>query len=332
LPSVKPAERKQLLIVGSTTMDGITAAVMKRLAEAYVLPQPIARYEGSRPGIAAFCAGIGPEYPDIVASADRMSRGEFETCVDNKVLDVVEVEIGDSAVVVVTKKGDQVFNLTPRMVYYALAEDIPIKGEFKANENKTWKDTEKDAPDLPIHVIVPATGFGTRRYFDDNFMQGGCRHVKEIDAIFAASDRVPLCITPRDDRVLTAIVEDQIVEALMKAPRDTLAVVAWTTYVENQDKLEALPVNGVLPTHENIDGDEYRMSSTLRYYFKRAHMRQKFGGQGVVEGMWEFMTEAVKDEASGEGGYLEKLGMVPLAPEDRQRQKKIVRRLTRFVP
>lgn len=330
--SAKPAERDQMLIVGATTMDGITAAVMKRLAEAYVLPQPITRYEGSRPGIAAFCAGVGPEYPDIVASADRMSRGEFETCLDNNVLDVIEVEVGDSAVVVVTKKGDQVFNLTPRMVYYALAEDIPEKGEFKTNENKTWKDTEKDAPDLPISVIVPAKGFGTRRYFDDNFMQGGCRHVKEIDAIFAAVDRVPLCIKPRDDGVLTELAEDQVVGALMKAPPGTLAIVAWTTYVENGDKLEALPVNGVLPTHENIDADEYTMSSTLRYYFKRAHMRRKFGGQGVIEGMWEFMTEIVKDEASAEGGYLEKLGMVPLALEDRQAQKTIVRRLKRFVP
>jgi phosphate transport system substrate-binding protein len=331
-PSAKPAERNQLLIVGSTTMDGITAAVMKRIAETYVLPQPITRLDGTRAGIKAFCAGVGPEYPDIVASADRMSRAEFETCLDNNVLDVIEVDVGDSAVVVVTKKGEQVFNLTPRMVYYALAEEIPEKGEFKTNGKKTWKDTEKDAPDLPIQVIVPEKGFGTRRYFDDNFMQGGCRHVKEIDAIFAATDRVPLCVTPRDDGRLTAIVEDQIVDALMKAPPGTLAVVAWATYVENRDKLEALPVNGVLPTHANIDDYEYTMSSTLRYYFKRTHMRQKFGGRGVVEGIWEFMTEIVTDEASGEGGYLEKLGMVPLASEDRQTQKKIVRRLTRFVP
>jgi phosphate transport system substrate-binding protein len=331
-PDTKPATREQVVIVGSSVMDGITAAVIKHLAESYVLPKPITRYEGSRPGIAEFCAGIGPEYPDIIAAADRMSRAEFETCTDNQVLDIIEVAVGDSAVVVVTKKGDQVFNLTPRMVYYALAEDIPIKGEFKKNENKSWKDTDKDAPDLPIHVVVPALGFGTRRYFDDNFMQGGCRHVKEIDAVFAAADRVPLCITPRDDGPLTEMHEDRVVDELMKAPQGTLAVVAWPVYVENRDRLEAFPVNGVLPTHDNIDGDLYTMSSTLRYYFKRAHMKKKLGGQGVVEGIQEFMTEIVKDDASGEGGYLEKLGMVPLTPEDRRTQQNIVRRLKRFEP
>jgi phosphate transport system substrate-binding protein len=326
------ASRAQLMIVGSSVMDGITGGVIKHLAESYVLPKPTTRYEGSRPGIAEFCAGVGPAYPDIVAAADRMSRGEFETCVDNKVLDIIEVEVGDSAVVLVVKKGDDVFNLTPRMVYYALAEDLPIKGEFEKNQNKSWKDTDKDAPDLPIQVIVPAQGFGTRRYFDDNFMQGGCRHVKEIDAVFAAADRVPLCITPRDDGPFTEMDEGKLVDALLQAPRGTLAVLAWPVYVENRDKLDALPVNGVLPTHENIDGDEYTMSSTLRYYFKRAHMKKRLGGEGVVEGIQEFMTEIVKDEASGEGGYLERLGMVPLAPEDRRTQQSIVRRLKRFEP
>jgi hypothetical protein len=61
-------------------------------------------------------------------------------------------------------------------------------------------------------------------------------------------------------------------------------------------------------------------------------MRKKFGGQGVVEGIQEFMSEIVKDDASGEGGYLEKLGMVSLAPEDRRAQQNIVRRLKRFEP
>ena len=96
--------------------------------------------------------------------------------------------------------------------------------------------------------------------------------------------------------------------------------------------MEALSINGVLPTHENIDDSSYMMSSMLRYYFKRAHMRKKVGGQGVVEGIAEFMNEIVKDEAFGEGGYLEKIGMVALEEHDRQIQKKVVARLKRFEP
>jgi hypothetical protein len=74
------------------------------------------------------------------------------------------------------------------------------------------------------------------------------------------------------------------------------------------------------------------MTHTLRYYFKRAHMREKYGGQGFVRGVREFMIEIVKDEASGEGGYLEQLGVVALEPPDRRKQQNIVRRLKRFQP
>jgi len=324
--------RKQLLIVGSTTLEGVTDAVIRRLAEAYVLPQPTKRFAGTRVGIKAFCAGIGLEYPDIVAATDYMDRGEFENCIGNKVLDIIEVEIGYSAVVVVTKKGDRVFNLTPRMAYTGLAEEIPINGEFQVNQRKSWNEIDKDAPDLPIHVILPAKGSGTRSFFDDAFMQGGCRHVKEIDAIFAAAERVPRCITPRDDGPVSEVDEGQVVDALMKAPSGTLAVVGWLVYLENRDKLDPLPINGIMPSHENISNDSYDMSTTLRYYFKRAHMEGKLGGKGVVEGIPEFMAEIVSDAASSEGGYLEKLGLVALGSQDRRKQQSIVRRLKRFQP
>lgn len=330
--SVDLANRKQLLIVGATSMKGITDAVINHLGDDYVLREPIKRFEGTRVGISAFCAGVGPEYPDIVAAADRMGKGEYETCLENKVLDTIEVEIGDIAVVVVTKKGDPVFNLTPRMVYYAVAEDIPTKGEFEKNQHKSWNDAAKDAPDLPIRFIIPDKASGTRSYFDDAFMQGGCRHVKEIDAIFAAAERVPLCITPRDDGRVSEVHEQQIVDALIKAPPGSLAVVSWLVYLGNRDKLDPLPIKGVAPSHESIADDTYEMSQTLRYYFKRAHMREKFGGQGVVRGIGEFMRELVKDETSGDDGYLEKLGVVALEPQDRRKQQNIVRRLRRFEP
>src|SRR4029078_13491686 len=129
------------------------------------------------------------------------------------------------AVVVVTKKGNPAFNVTPRMIYYGIAEQIPIKGEFTANPNNSWKETDKDAPDLPIKIIVPAKGSGTRDFFNDNFMQGGCRHVKEIDAIFAAGERVAQCTTLRDDGRVTEIpepFEKKALEALATAPPGTV--------------------------------------------------------------------------------------------------------------
>jgi phosphate transport system substrate-binding protein len=330
--SVDLVGRKGLLIVGSVTLKEITDAVINRLSEAYVLPQPIERFDGTSAGIAAFCAGIGPQYPDIVAATDRMGRGEFATCGENGVRDVIEVEIGDTAVVVVAKKGDPVFNLTPRMAYAGLAEEVPVDGEFEVNLKKSWHEVDKDAPDLPIHVIIPAKGSAARGFFNDDFMEGGCRHVKEIDAIFAAAERVPRCITLRHDGAVSEVDERQVIDALMKAPRGTLAIVGWMVYLDNRDKLDTLPISGVQPSHESISNDSYAMTARLRYYFKRAHMLEKLGGNGVVRGISEFMAEIASDKASGEDGYLEKLGLVALEPDERRKQLNIVRRLRRFEP
>ena len=110
-PSVDLSDRKQLLIAGSTGMVALTDAVIERLARDYLMPPPIVQPTGTQTGIEEFCAGIGVEFPDLVAASHRMSRAEYETCVEHNVLDVIEVGIGQSAVVVVTRKGNPTFKI-----------------------------------------------------------------------------------------------------------------------------------------------------------------------------------------------------------------------------
>jgi len=334
-PSADFTARERLWIIGASSMQAITDAVTEHLVQDYVMPQPITKLEGTRMGIRAFCAGVGPQFPDIAAADDRMTSTELNVCVANNVLDVIEVTVGLSALVVVTKKGNPIFDVSPRMFYQALAEQIPIEGEFRPNPHKSWRDTAKSAPDLPIRVVIPARGAGTRSSFDGHFLEGGCRHIKEIDAIYAAADRVPLCITLRRDGVVSELPEqanwDTVVAALAQAPPGSVAIVPRLVYLAHRDKVDTLPVKGMQPSNENIANYDYEMFEFLRYYVKRAHMRDN-SGRGVVRGIREFMAELVKDEAFAEGGYLAEIGLVPLAPDWRANQQTIVRRLKRFEP
>jgi phosphate transport system substrate-binding protein len=333
-PDADSTERKRLVIVGSSTMQTVTRAVIEHLARDYEIAEPHYDISGTGEGLRDFCAGIGPQFPDIAAASRRMSRFEYDRCMENQVVDAIEVQIGQGALVVVTGKGNPVFNMTPRMFYLALADQIPIGGRFVSNPYISWSETDKNGPVLPIHVILPDKDSGTRNFFNDRFMQGGCRHVKEIDAIYSAVDRVPLCVTLREGGVLTEVAEpfgDRAVRLVTGAPPGTVAIVGLALYLANADKLEIMPVNGVLPTVDNILDYDYEMSRTLRYYFKRAHMRNN-SGQGVVRGIREFMAEITKESAFGDGGYFEALGIVVLRPRERQRQQSIVRRLERFSP
>jgi phosphate transport system substrate-binding protein len=325
-----------MIIVGSAIMEPVTRTVIAHMEHEYEMAEPIERLNGTVTGYQEFCAGIGPQYPDIIAASHRMSRYEYDVCAENNIHDIIEVQIGKGALTVVTKKGGPVFNVTPRMIYLGIAEETPAKGGFVGNRNRSWKDTDEDAPDLPIQVIIPTKDSGTRTAFNDMFLEGGCRHIKEIDAIYSAKARVPKCITLREDGYVTELPEmgnaANVVAALDGAPDGTIAIVARETALINAARLQMLPVLGVLPTPQNITDDKYEAARVLRYYFKRAHILDRASQRGVVRGMYEFMEELVKDETSGDGGYLEQAGIVALDLEDHRRQQIVVRRLKRYEP
>ena len=114
--------------------------------------------------------------------------------------------------------------------------------------------------------------------------------------------------------------------ALTKAPAGTLAVVGELAYLRYQDELQYLPVNGVLPTRENVSSYEYAMVAFPRYYVKRAHMRND-RGEGVVRGLREFMRVLSSEEFVGPGGVFDNAGLNPLDEDEREDVRTAVRRL-----
>lgn len=340
-PGGNVTERDHMVIVGSQVMAPYVDVVIDALQREYVMPAPSEQYQSPKLGFRMFCAGIGAEFPDIVASMREMRKSELDACVEHGVIDVIEIKIARSAVVVVTGKGNPVFAVTPRMFYLGLAAQIPVEGNFVANPFRTWKDVGKAAPDLPIRTVIEKEG-GEREYFNDNFLEGGCRHLKAIDAIFAASPRVEKCTTLRGDDYVTEIlpsfasiddhhsdIDARLLDAIGKAPQGTLAVFLWPHYWMNRDKLELLPVAGLVPNVTNIRDMSYAMTTDLRFYFKRAHMRNN-EGKGVVRGLREFMHFITREKAAGEGGAFEKMGLIALPDDERAEMRRNARTLRRF--
>ena len=99
----------------------------------------------------------------------------------------------------VARKDDPRLKLSPKNVYLAIAAEIPEGQDMEPNRSSTWREIERGLPPTEIHVILPVTAAGTRNFFDDMFMQGGCRKFSPIKNIFDDRERVKLCITPRHD-------------------------------------------------------------------------------------------------------------------------------------
>jgi phosphate transport system substrate-binding protein len=313
-------------------MKGYVDLVSSSLLRDYELPPPQADYRGAKRGFTDFCAGVGPQYPDIVAASRGMHKDEFDACQENGVFDIIEIKIGLGPIYAVTKKGNEVFDVDPRMMYAALAQQLPIDGEFADNPYKTWQEVSKTAPALPIRIILPETATGARTDFDALFLQGGCRRVPEIMVIYSAADRVPKCVTLRKDGAVTEVAEPygaKIVEMIRQSPPGTIAVLASEVYVEYASYLDLLPVNGVLPSDETIENYSYEMATPDFFYFKRAHMRNN-EGQGVVRGIREFMAELTSEPMMSHGGAFSKLGLVNLTEPQIEAERRKVRTLQRF--
>jgi phosphate transport system substrate-binding protein len=339
-PAGSITERDQMVIVGSQAMAPYVDVVIDALQREYVMPAPSEQYQSPKIGFKLFCAGVGPEFPDIVASMREMRKSELDACNEHGVGDIIEIKIARSALVVVTKKGSPIFDVTPRMFYLGLAAQVPVEGNFVPNPFRSWKDLAKTAPDLPIRAIIEKEG-GEREYFNDNFLEGGCRHLKAIDAIFAASPRVEKCTMLRGDGYVTELspnftsidhhgdIDQRLLDAIGTAPQGTLAVFLWPHYWLNRDMLDLLPVAGLVPDSRNVRDMSYAMTTDLRFYFKRAHMRNN-EGKGVVRGLREFMHFITREKAAGEGGAFEQMGLIALPDDERAEMRRNARTLRRF--
>ena len=328
------SSRDWLWITGSTTMDVYTNAIAKSVASKNNKGRPpVIQSAGSTAGIKEFCKGVGVEYPDIVAASRRMRKREFESCIDRLVLDIIELKIGYSALVIVTKKANPTtFDVLPRTMFLALAEMVPGEDQLEPNSATTWNDVNPLAPKSPIRVYGPGAASGSKGVWDDLMMEGGCRHIPQVRDIFSAKERVQLCTTTRKGDYYVGVPEpyyENAVKRMLDDVEPSLAIVPFNYYEAHRDTLELLTIEGVTPSVETISSEEYHLANPLYYYVKRAHMRNS-EGFGVVRGLHEFIGELMEDENIGPGGRLVKMGLAPLPREMRMEEQDDAIYLKRF--
>jgi len=328
-----PKARQAIKVEVSPLQFRFTGAVSERLVAKYHLPPLDISPVLAAPAVKAFCAGVAPDTPDIIALPRRMAKREYESCVENGVVDIIELSVGFDALVLVARKGDPVFNMTPRAMYFALAAEIPLADDFVRNDAKRWSDLDPRLPDLEINVVGSENGTSINALFKEIFMEGGCRGLRQFKVYYSAIDRVKTCTTLRDDGRYVGVkapIALNFKGIFQKAPPGAIGVVPYTVYQHNADWLDLMPLLNVRPTRATIKGDEYEAVSPVRYYVKRRHMERSLGGDGVVPGLYDFIKEIMSEDAIGEDGYLTTLGLVVDDPEDREHDRESAMRLQPF--
>ncbi|MEI8395672.1 MAG: substrate-binding domain-containing protein [Rhodospirillaceae bacterium] len=315
LPSVtaEAVARESITVMVSPLMVGFTKAINDNLGMRYGLPPLTITPALAGPAVKAFCSGIGEKTPDVIGLPRQLSKREYNHCIENGVIDIIELAVGMDALILVVRKDEPVFNLTPRAMYFALAAEIPQADDFIPNTVQRWKQIDNRLPDREIYIVGSENGTSINAFFKEIFMEGGCRGLRQFKSYYSAEDRVKTCTTLRDDGRFIGIkppIALNFKDVFLKSPPGAIAVIPYTVYSHNTDWLSAMPVLNVMPTPAVIKSDQYEAVSPVRFYVKRRHMEHRLGGDGIVRGLYDFIEEAMSENAIGPGGYLETLGMV----------------------
>ncbi|WP_120717129.1 substrate-binding domain-containing protein [Tsuneonella amylolytica] len=300
--------RDSIRAVGSSTVYPFA----KKVAEDFVaanagMKSPLIESTGTGGGIKLFCAGMGPSTPDIVNASRRMKASEFEDCKKNGVTDVVEVQVGLDGIAFASTKGGIMMNLTPEIVYKALA----AKPFGKDQTAKTWRDVDPSLPAEPILVYGPPSTSGTRDALKELILTKGCESDPAMKALKDSNkDQFEqVCTEVRSDGAYVDQGEqDNLIVQKIEGNPKAVGVFGFSYLEENIQKLQDLPMNGVEATYDNISNFTYPGARPLYVYYKKQHV-------GVIPGLGEYMAQWAK--SWGKGGPLSKIGFVA-APDDVQ--------------
>jgi len=298
--------RASVRAVGSSTVYPFAKLVAENFARSNPdFTSPIIESTGSGAGIQLFCAGVGAETPDIANASRRMKESEFQACQRNGVTEITEIQVGLDGIAFASAKGGITMNLTPEIVYRALA----AKPFGKEQTAKTWRDVDPSLPNQPILVYGPPSTSGTRDALKELILIPGCDSNAEMKALKGnnAQQHEQLCTElRRDGAYVDQGEQDNLIVQKIEGNPNAVGIFGYSYLEENLDKVQGLTMNGVEPTYENIADFDYPGARPLFIYVKNAHL-------DAIRGLREFVAEWAK--SWGRDGPLARIGLVA-SPED----------------
>ncbi|HYI15436.1 MAG TPA: PstS family phosphate ABC transporter substrate-binding protein [Thermomicrobiales bacterium] len=236
---------------GEINVDGSSTVfpAAQAFSEDFIAMAPDVRFSvnasGTGGGFEKFCA----DETDISNASRPISEEEIALCEQNGV-DYTEFQVGvDGLSVVVNIENDWVECVTVEQLNMIWGQDSTVTN---------WSDVDSTWPDEPIDLYGPGTDSGTFDYFtgEINGEEGNSR------ADYTASE---------DDNVLVQGIAGN---------QHAMGYFGYAYYVENQDTLKVLAVDGgegcVEPNPETVSSGEYApLSRPLFMYASNASLAEK---------------------------------------------------------
>lgn len=322
------AESGEVRVVGSSTVYPFSTKVAQEFKN-ITGHNVVVEATGSGGGHKLFCSGIGKGTPDVTNSSRRQKKSEFELCQSNGVTDIVEVKIGYDGIVLANSLDAPVMDMPMKVIYLAFAKDIPTSDTdctMRPNPYEKWSQIEPSLPDTTIEAYGPPPTSGTRDAFVEIAMEGGAKEVAclaELSETDGKAFEVAAHTVREDGHWIDSGENDNaLVQTLVNTPT-SIGVFGYSFLDQNIDKIKGARIGGVDPKFENIASGKYKVSRSLYFYLKKANIE-------VTPGLKAYALEFTSDQAVGEGGYLEEIGLVPLPDPERAKVRADVEALRTY--
>ncbi len=283
--------------------------VAEQLGKTAGVKTPVVESTGNRRRHETLLRWVGVQFPDGTNASRRMKAGEFELCQKNGVKDIIELMIGYDGLTLAFSKKNPPLTLSRAQVFLALAKNVPgPDGKLIPNPYKTWNQIDPALPNRPIEVLGPPPTSGTRDSLHELVLEAGAEQIPALKAL-KASDRKAFDAawkSIREDGVYVEAGEnDNVIVQKLEANPGAVGIFGYSFLEENVSKVQGVKLDGVEPNEETISSLKYPAAREMFVYVKKAHI-------GVVPGLDKFAQEYVSNRAAGDGGYLEKKGLVPV--------------------
>lgn len=298
-------------IVGSSTVFPFISSIAEEFARGYRVKTPIIESTGTGAGFKLFCGGQEDNTPDITVASRKINSTEIELCKLNniKAEDILELKLGDDALIIASAIEGKTLNFTKRDIFNALALYVPDSNlGLKKNNYQYWRQINPVLPEYAIKVYGPLRNTGTFDSLVNTVFKDQCFSSEAFKITYSADELLKICAMVRTDGVFTEVSADEniVIQRIIRVP-DSFGILGYSFLMRNMGKIKGHLVNCITPTYENILNGSYPLSRPLYLYVKRSHI-QNIQSLKLLK---PFLKEVFSDNALGEYGYLKTMGLVP---------------------
>ena len=231
----------EVVVDGSSTVAPVTQAVAEEFAK-----------ENSEVNVSVGISGTGGGFKKFVkgeidiSDASRPIKPEEAEEAKKNGIEYLELKVGLDGLTVVTNKEN------------TWAKDVSVEDLKKiwtdGSTVKTWKDVNPAWPAEPIKLYGPDQDSGTYDYF--------------IEEIIGKEGKIRKDYSPSSD-------DNQLVQGV-EGDKGLLGFFGYAYYLEQKDKMNALAINGIVPSDETVKNGTYTpLSRPLYIYVNKKAFAEK---------------------------------------------------------